>query len=87
MADAGATDAAAPWREMVGQREKGVNALATGCMASKEFSREANRVMSAAHPERHAGGHGALLRRAEPADEDRPVRANARLRSKTNAAA
>ena len=47
MADSGAKDPAALWREMVGQWEKAVNTLATGYMATDEFSREANRVMSA----------------------------------------
>ena len=47
MADSGAKDPAALWREMVGQWEKTVNTLATGYMATNEFSREANRVMSA----------------------------------------
>ncbi len=47
MADSGAKDPAALWREMVGQWEKAANTLATGYMATNEFSREANRVMSA----------------------------------------
>lgn len=47
MAESGAKDPAALWREMVGQWEKGVNALVTEYMGTGEFSREANRVMSA----------------------------------------
>lgn len=47
MADSGARDPATLWREMVGQWEKAVNALATEHMATNEFSREANRMMSA----------------------------------------
>ncbi len=47
MADSGAKDPAALWREMVGQWEKAANTLATGYMATNEFSREANRMMSA----------------------------------------
>ncbi len=47
MADSGAKDPAALWREMVGQWEKAANTLATGYMATNEFSREANRAMSA----------------------------------------
>ena len=47
MTDSSAKDPAALWREMVGQWEKTVNTLATGYMATNEFSREANRVMSA----------------------------------------
>ena len=47
MADSGAKDPAALWREMLGQWEKSVNALATEYMGTSEFSREANRVMSA----------------------------------------
>lgn len=47
MAGSGAKDPAALWREMVGQWEKGVNALATQYMGTDEFSRDANRVMTA----------------------------------------
>ena len=47
MADSGAKDPAALWREMVGQWEKTANTLATGYMGTNEFSREANRVMTA----------------------------------------
>lgn len=47
MTDSSAKDPAALWREMVGQWEKSVNTLATDYMATNEFSREANRVMSA----------------------------------------
>lgn len=46
MADSGAKDPAALWREMVGQWEKAVNALATEHMGTSEFSRETNRAMS-----------------------------------------
>lgn len=40
-------DPAALWREMLGQWEQGVNAMATQVMTSGEFSRDMNRVMSA----------------------------------------
>jgi Poly(R)-hydroxyalkanoic acid synthase subunit (PHA_synth_III_E) len=40
-------DPIALWREMLGEWEKGVNAMATKTMASSEFSREMNRVLGA----------------------------------------
>ena len=47
MVDSEFKDPAELWRDMIGQWEKGVNALATQFMGTGEFSREANRVMAA----------------------------------------
>ena len=45
MAASNFKDPAALWREMLGQWEKGVNAMATQVMTTGEFSRDLNRVM------------------------------------------